>query len=423
MTPTAPAMPRPRKKKQRPHTPAALGPRVYFRGRYAWCDLRPWGGQRVPMRNPNAVGWPAQGEGTEDPEVAARWAFRYLDAVTDDTSRRQLGKRAASKPLGAEVLRHLAYMERVVSPKTLANRNTGLTIHLVPFVGESVAVTSIDHDLMDSWLVGLLAKGYSPGTIGQYIFAASAFFRWASRGAHDPTSELELPEEGERDVEPLTRDEMAALRKAADALDREAPAVVAGRLRRSYRLLAELALCSGARLGELAALRWSAFDSVNKTVRITAQAPLKGTASALRPLKGKKSRTALVLPELWSFYEGYVGDRDPRSLGCVLSSDPASPYVSIGSVDGWAQTLLERAKLNRLGRGVHCLRHTYGREFLERGGRLEQLQQSLGHASIRTTEKSYQWLSGDTAAAMARSAIYGNEGGPKLVTPARRATR
>lgn len=196
-----------------------------------------------------------------------------------------------------------------------------------------------------------------------------------------------------------------------------------GRVRRSYRLLVEVALCTGARLGELAALRWSAFDPVNKTVRITAQAPLKGTASALRTLKGKKSRTALVMPEFWPFYDAYVGDIDPRQLGCVLSSDPASPYVSLGSVAGWTETLLDRAKLNRPGRGIHLCRHTFGREFLERGGRLEQLQQSLGHSSIRTTEKSYAWLSGDTAAAMARSAIYGNEGGPKLVTPARRATQ
>lgn len=416
-------MPRPsRKKKHRPHTPATLGPRVYLRGRYYWCDLRPWDGQRVPMRNPKAIGWPAQGEGTEDPDVAARWAFVYLDAIQDHTSRKQLGRRAASKPLGAEVVRYLSHVDQTQATKTHLNHSTALTVHLVPFIGPSVSVETVDSELLQSWVAHLLGRGYAVSTVSQYLFTARAFFRWRSNGAHDPTKGVELPEQAERDVEPLTDAELIALRAAADALDREAPAVVAGRVRRSYRLLVELAYCTGARLGELAALRWSAFDAEAKTIRIQWQAPLTGTASKLRPLKGKRSRTALVMPEWWALYESHVGDADPRPLGCVLASDPAAPYVSLGSVDFWMTALLERAKLTRSGRGVHVLRHAYAKTFIERGGRLEQLQRSLGHASIRTTEAAYGWLSGDTAASLARSTIYGSEG-PRLVASAKRAAK
>ena len=41
------------------------------------------------------------------------------------------------------------------------------------------------------------------------------------------------------------------------------------------------------------------------------------------------------------------------------------------------------------------------------GARLEELQRFLGHASIRSTEASYGWLTEQSAAALARARIYG----------------
>lgn len=51
---------------------------------------------------------------------------------------------------------------------------------------------------------------------------------------------------------------------------------------------------------------------------------------------------------------------------------------------------------------------TYARRFVEAGGRLEELQHSLGHSSIRTTETCYGHFTDDTAASMARLRIYGS---------------
>ena len=58
--------------------------------------------------------------------------------------------------------------------------------------------------------------------------------------------------------------------------------------------------------------------------------------------------------------------------------------------------------------GWHTLRHTYARLFLELGGSLEQLQKSLGHQSIRTTEMDYEHFTHDAAADAARRRIYGD---------------
>lgn len=398
-------MPRaPRKKKHRPHKPAELGPRVYLRGRFYWCDLRPFGGQRVPMRNPKAIGWPAQGEGTEDPEVAARWAFQYFDAIREATTRKQLGKRAAAKPLGVEVERYLAHAERMTAETTAMNHSTALRVHFVPFVGPAVGIDAVEHALVQRWVDGLLGRGYALGTVDNYLSIVRTFFRWQSDGASDPTKAVRLPGAATRDVEPFTDPELVRLREAADALDAEAPAIWESRLRRSYRLLLELGLGTGARLGELSALRWDAFDYDTRTVRITAQAPLTGANTPLRVLKGKASRTALTLPTWWEWYALHSGD---TAKGCVLSSDPHASHTSLASTDRWAGAIIERAKLAKPGRGAHAFRHTYARLFIEMGGRLEELQKSLGHSSIIVTERTYGWLSGDRAATLARARIYG----------------
>ena len=46
---------------------------------------------------------------------------------------------------------------------------------------------------------------------------------------------------------------------------------------------------------------------------------------------------------------------------------------------------------------------------LEMGARLEELKRLLGHASIRTTEASYGWLTAQSATTLARARIYGEE--------------
>ena len=68
---------------------------------------------------------------------------------------------------------------------------------------------------------------------------------------------------------------------------------------------------------------------------------------------------------------------------------------------------LKDAGLNGPGVGWHALRHTYARLFLEATRDIRLLQASLGHASVTTTEASYNWLLPERAAEMARDVIYG----------------
>ena len=221
--------------------------------------------------------------------------------------------------------------------------------------------------------------------------------------AHLPTRGVSVPEPGERDVEPWTDDELEILRKAADRLDgelrtdgRPGPETTLG----SYRLLFELAITTGRRVAELGAIEWRGFNKDDRTVRIRAQVPPDGYGlTTLQPLKGRRNRTALVLPSWWNFHRD-----DAR--GRVILTDGVST-VAHRSLERWCRQIIEASGLKRHGQNAHTFRHTYARICLEKGARLEELQRFLGHASIRTTEQSYGWLTEQSAATLARARIYG----------------
>lgn len=402
-----------RKRIHRPHKPTQIGPRTFLRGRWQWIDLRPFGGKREAIRNPSHPNWPDAGDKTTDAETAQRWSWKYLDHLRGDTKRRHLGLKGPSKPLGAEVLRFLEHRERTASVKTYVNNSAALKVQLVPFLGADLAVDTVDRDAMQRWADHLLTQRYEISTVRNYLAIARRFFRWRSKKQHDPTVEVELPDKGKRDVEPWTDVELKRLRAAADTLDRtqrddrERPAL------RSYRLLLECALATGCRVAELGALDWSAFDEDERTVRVRWQVPPDGYGSSLQPLKGRRNRTALVLPSWWDFH-------DSSAAGRVVLA-PNVETISHRALERWFGNMIDKAGVKRPMQNAHTSRHTYARISLESGARLEELKEFLGHRSIRTTEDFYGHLSEQSATTLARSRIYGS--GLQLVKPKRREGR
>lgn len=388
-----------RKSAHRPHRPAELGPRTYLRGRWYWIDLRPFGGDRQPIRNPKHPLWPEDGDRTTDAETARRWAWAYLDHVRNTTKRKHLGLRAPAKPLGVEVERFLAHRDRTAAVKTAVGNNAPLAIQLVPFLGAEQPCDTIDREAMQRWVDHLVDRGYAIGTVRTYLAVARSFFRWRSDGLHDPTRGVEMPDPGERDVEPWTDEELGRLREAADKLDRRVRPSGPRSPVRSYRLLLECGIATGCRVAELGALAWSAFDAHERTVRIRAQVPADGYARGLQPLKGRRNRTALVLPSWWDFHD------ERATCRVVLKAGVES--ISHRALERWFAQIIEAAGVGRDGQNAHTTRHTYARLALEMGARLEELQRFLGHASIRTTEAYYGWLTDQSATSLARARVYG----------------
>ena len=277
---------------------------------------------------------------------------------------------------------------------------TALETHLVGECGEDADVEAIDRSVIQALFTRLASEGYAPGTLQTYLITIGSFFGWLGRAdADNPARGVQLPSIDQHDVRTFTVEELEDLRDAADDFDAGKVLVQGGRrapLR--MRMAIELGLGMGGRQAELFALDWSAFRESSRTVRIVAQLARDG--SGLSPLKGKRARTALVLPSWWSHH-----DRRARGRVLGLAEEPG-PRV-LHAAYRWINYVYDHAGLNADGQAWHVLRHTYARLFIELGGRLEELQKSLGHTSILTTEQAYGHLSEDAAATLARQRIYG----------------
>lgn len=388
---------------QRAHKPHDLGPRLEQRGQWWTIDLRPWGGSRyTPLRNPKDAGWPERGGRTDSPDVADRWKWAYVDRVADDRKREQLGRRPRGRTLSQAINDFLDDREtQQIAFCTRRGDATALRSHLERHFGPGANVEDLELGPVQALFNELARQGYKPGTLERYAHAIGAFFAWAGRRDDDnPGRLVTRPDVGEPDARAFTDDELTAIRDAADAID--AGSHGEHRPPFSMRLLVELGLGTGGRQAELFALEWAAFRESSCTVRFTLQLARDavGRGDGLKVLKGKESRTTLALPSWWDHHRG-------RARGRVLGNEGVRGPRLLHTSFRWINVLYDDAEVNAEGQGMHALRHTYARLFLEAGGRLEELQHSLGHTSIRTTEEYYGHFSDDAAATLARLRIYG----------------
>lgn len=293
---------------------------------------------------------------------AERWAAEYVERFTG---------RPKTRRLGAMIKAYTEHRSRVVEPRTVAGDKTVLR-HLLDHYRASHPVAEIQPQRLVN---ALLDEGYQPSTVRQYMTSLRSFWAWLKL----PFPDVTVPRPSSPDPEYWTDAQVTKLRKLAPAVDPLLP------------LALDAALYMGLRVGEVFGLKWE--DIHGDTVRVQRQIPQGRTTP--KPLKGKRSRTALILPG-WEHTgtEGYVVHRQGEPIGRRVQHR-------------WITQLLDAAGLNAKGVGWHAGRHTYARMCLEAGVSLEQLQKFLGHASIRTTEEAYGHLREHVAITMARRAVQG----------------
>lgn len=263
------------------------------------------------------------------------------------------------------------YLEhrRATRERNTVESDMTATGHLLEAFGEKRAIHTITEPDIQSWF-NQRAKKYAPGTLALLAINMRSFFKWAGRPMNITTIKGH-----EADPDTLTDSEVATLLEKCET-DEESKIVRVG-------------LATGARRAELWALTWEDFRPDGRSVRFARQMawPGKGT----KGLKGKRNRTALVLP-------GYI---EERGAGTILT--PTSKSGSRRTFDA----VLKRANLYRAGRGLHLLRHTYSRIGMERyGWSTEMLRIFLGHESIQTTQV-YSHFGEEVAIKLATERTYG----------------
>jgi len=316
--------------------------------------------------------------------TAAQWVHAYLADLPRIGAPKQRIQDMRPRRLKAAFLDFERHRETTVTRNTQGVDRT-MQLHALEFFGDC-RVDDVPSRLQP-FFDELARKGYLASTVNCYAKPLFAFLRWAKVEWDHVT----LPAVPEQEARYWTDDELVRIRESADYVGPEA------------RLAIEAALGTGARQQELFALEWVRLHEATRTLRIVEQ--LDRDTTARIPLKGKRARTALVLPAFWAYVDAAVpGWR--RHIGLILPGAGgralyARPQLLL------LNRVLDAARIKEKGMGWHTARHTYARLLLESGGSIEQLRVFLGHKVITTTDRRYGHFSEQAAVRMARMRIFG----------------
>ncbi|HEX3804976.1 MAG TPA: tyrosine-type recombinase/integrase [Solirubrobacteraceae bacterium] len=231
------------------------------------------------------------------------------------------------------------------------------------------------------------AKGW---TIRGDLTVLGSVFKHASRhmgfAGASPVAALDRVErpsiEGAKPARVLTRDEVARLLASVD--DR-------------YRMVFELAACTGARLGEVLGLVWSEVDLEEGTVLFTHQLDRSGKRA---PLKTARSRRKVEIPPpvVARLTEAKLAAANSGDHAYVLTTRVGTPHDH-RNIKRVMDRAVKRAGLEAIERDgkvvesaptPHDLRHTHGSQLIASGDwDIAEVSARLGHADVSTTMRIY----------------------------------
>lgn len=207
-------------------------------------------------------------------------------------------------------------------------------------------------------------------TIAKELTAIRCFCRWTIRArlrADDPTLDLEFPRKRKRLPRPLKAEELeqleAILEKAPPLLD-----VKARRLWFRNRRIVLVLLYTGLRRSEVAGLVWDDVYLREQQLIVRSETA-KGGSERIVPLHPRVVTELATTPPA-ERRGALAGHPDGRCLS----------HKSIGAIfERWLAT-------QGLRISAHKLRHSCATELLRAGAGLREVQATLGHADVRTTE-------------------------------------
>jgi integrase len=255
---------------------------------------------------------------------------------------------------------------------------------IAPTIG-AIPLELLTHADVAGWVQSM--KGAAGKTIANKHGLLSAALNAAVRAElipSNPAAGTRLPRTERPDMDFLTRPEFTCL--LAGFTDRWVP-------------LIEFLALSGARFGEVSALKPSDVDRELGTVRIARarkRTYVKGAMYEVGPTKTKRSERTINLTQT-------VLDKLDYSGEWLFTNTRGGPL----QLSGWRTNVWYKSVIRAQNLGlkkkprVHDLRHTCASWMIARGIPLPVIQLHLGHESISTTVNLYGHLDRSQAAAAA----------------------
>jgi integrase/recombinase XerC len=217
--------------------------------------------------------------------------------------------------------------------------------------------------------------GLSRTSLGRKLAAVRSFFRFLCRQGvleASPAALLSAPKAPKRLPPHLSVDAVEALLEAPEG------STDAGR---RDRCLLELLYATGCRCGELTGLRVDDLDLRAGTARVRGKGDVERVV-----LFGEKARESLrawrSVRARWLARSRRADAADEDALFLNARGGRLSDRSVRRIVSGHVRTAALAA-----GVTPHALRHSFATHLLDQGADLRDIQELLGHASLRTTQK------------------------------------
>ena len=248
---------------------------------------------------------------------------------------------------------------------------------------QALAPADLSTPVCRSYLASLHGRN-DPATVGRKLSAMKTFFRLLVRrkllvgspvaGLRGPKRRPHLPaflgkDEASRLLEPASDDAVQATESARD------------------QALLEVLYGAGLRISEACHLNLGDVVPDGAGARIT-----------VRQGKGRKDRIVPLGSKGWDAIQAYLPLRASLLAGRAAEASPADSQALFLSrrgrrlCDREARRKLDRRELVTGVRRVspHALRHSFATHLLGEGADLRSIQELLGHASLRTTQRYAQ---------------------------------
>lgn len=236
-------------------------------------------------------------------------------------------------------------------------------------------------------------KTISAATVRRYLTIIQSVLNQATKLEIIPSNparaeKLTIPKASVPNIEIFTKQEAAEL---LTCLEKEPL---------QFQVLIQLAIMTGARRGELCALKFGDVDfNTNRITIERAAIKLKGQPISIKPPKDYEVRSITVAPyciELLRTLQAEK-DRERQRLGDQwqggdwIFTQWNGEIMNPQTPTKWFAKFLDRNGLKH--RKFHSLRHTSATLLLYGGASIKQVQGRLGHGDIETTNKYLHYLS------------------------------
>ncbi len=233
--------------------------------------------------------------------------------------------------------------------------------NFLEFCGCNVA--DIRRSQLNSYILKLRDKKYSPTSVARKIASIRGFFKWLCANeicSSDPTLTLEQPKLPQKLPKVMTIEEIETILKQ--------------NLTPEQKVIVELLYGCGLRVSELVNLELNNIDINARYLQCTG----KGSKERIVPL-GKKACKAIkdYLPQ-----RDYLINKSRRNTKKLLITETGRTLTRQDVYN----FISEQGKKIHKHISPHTLRHSFATHLLENGADLRIVQELLGHSDVATTQ-------------------------------------